>query len=202
MMADSKQGANKNIETLGWHWYDFTCPFCYLSKSRNKILQDKGYNLIQLPFQAHPEIPPEGIYIGERGGPMYEILEREAIEAKLPLNWPDRVPNSGYALALAEQVRRHLPGIFAEVKDKLYALHFVLNENLGSKEIVNRSLEALGVGEQEIEKWLEGDQAFEDLRLSQNIARRVGVRGTPAWMLHNEVVLGLQPRSYFEKLGN
>src|SRR4051812_35970389 len=99
-------------ESIAWHWYDLTCPFCYVSKSRNMILKEKGYNLIELPFKAHPEVPPEGIYMGKRNGPMYELLEREAREAILPLNWPVRLPNSGYALAMAEQVRRHLPPLF------------------------------------------------------------------------------------------
>jgi predicted DsbA family dithiol-disulfide isomerase len=201
MTPDSEQKADKNIEPIAWHWYDLTCPFCYVSASRNKILRENGYNLIQLPFQAHPEVPAEGIYMGERSGSMYEMLEREAMEANLSLNWPVRLPNSRYALALAEQVRRHIPEIFVDVKNRLYAAHFALNEDLGSKEIVNNCLKEFGIEKQEIERWLERGIAYEDLQLSQNVAGSVGVRGTPAWVLDKQLVLGLQSRSYFEKFG-
>lgn len=113
---------------IAWHWYDFTCPFCYVAKDRNRILKKNGFNLIELPFQAHPDVPPEGIFMGERKGQMYELLEKEAREANLPLKWPLRLPNSRYALAVAEQVRRNSPGLFERVHDSLFAVHFALGE--------------------------------------------------------------------------
>ena len=40
------------------HWYDFLCPFCYVGQSRTTILVRHGLDVIELPFQAHPDIPP------------------------------------------------------------------------------------------------------------------------------------------------
>ncbi|HEU4553843.1 MAG TPA: DsbA family protein [Chitinophaga sp.] len=193
------QEPQKNAELIAWHWYDFTCPFCYVSKSRNNILKEIGFNLVQLPFQAHPDVPAEGIYMGERQGPMYDLLAKEAKEANLPLHWPVRLPNSRYALALAEQVRRHRPGLFINVKDRLYAAHFALGEDLGAKEVVHNCLKESGIKEQELEKWLEGDKAFANLLLSQNSAESIGVRGTPAWVIAGQLVIGLQSRAYFQQ---
>src|SRR4051794_8196317 len=48
------------------HWYDFICPFCYVSQNRNSILARHGFDVVELPFQSHPEIPPGGILAGPR----------------------------------------------------------------------------------------------------------------------------------------
>jgi predicted DsbA family dithiol-disulfide isomerase len=195
-----RQAPDKNVQPIAWHWYDLTCPFCYVSKSRSEILEENGFSVISLPFQVHPEVPLEGIYMGERNGPMYEMLEKEAREAGLPLNWPVRLPNSRYALVLAEQVRRHIPDLFPDVRERLYAAHFVLNEDLGSKELVHNCLKEFGIEEREIRYWLENSAAFDALKRSESSAQRAGARGTPAWMLgDNQLIPGLQPRSYFQQ---
>src|SRR5712664_3159525 len=80
------------------HWYDFLCPFCYVAQHRNAILLQHGLGVVELPFQAHPDIPPGGISAGPRNGPMYAMLEREAREARLPLHWPRHLPNTRRAL--------------------------------------------------------------------------------------------------------
>ena len=68
------------------HWYDFLCPFCYVAQSRNEILHGRGYVVVELPFEAHPNIPPSGANAGPRHGPMYANLEREARDAGLTLH--------------------------------------------------------------------------------------------------------------------
>src|SRR4051812_44086239 len=84
------------------HWYDFICPFCYVGQHRNAILVRHGFHVVELPFQAHPDIPVGGISAGLRNGQMYVTLEREAAEAGLPLKWPSHLPNTRHALAAAE----------------------------------------------------------------------------------------------------
>lgn len=188
-----------NMESIAWHWYDLTCPFCYVGKSRNIILKVNGYHLVQLPFQAHPDISAEGLDMGPGKGPMYEMLEKEAKGSGLTLNWPARLPNSRYALAMAEQVRRHFPVLFPAVKDRLYAAHFVLGEDLGSEDVVHNCLGEFGVGKEVVEKWLEDGLVFHDLAVSQQVAENIGVNGTPAWVIDRQLISGLQPRAYFQQ---
>src|SRR5262249_43227113 len=38
------------------HWYDFFCPFCYVGQHRTAILVRHGHRVVELPFQAHPDI--------------------------------------------------------------------------------------------------------------------------------------------------
>jgi predicted DsbA family dithiol-disulfide isomerase len=112
------------------NWYDFLCPFCYVGQRRNAILIRHGLRVVELPFQAHPDIPPGGITAGPRVGPMYAMLEREAKEAGLLLKWPARLPNTRPALAVAEWARRYHPRAFPRLHRELFEAHFVLGENL------------------------------------------------------------------------
>src|SRR5437764_91799 len=107
------------------HWYDFLCPFCYVGQHRTAILVRHGLKVIELPFQIHPDIPPEGMPVGPRNGPMYADLEREAKEAGLSLKWAPRLPNTRRALGAAEWVRRNQPDMFSEFQKDLFAAHFV-----------------------------------------------------------------------------
>ena len=188
----------EDVKGKAWHWFDFTCPFCYVSKSRNKILEENGFNIIALPFQAHPEVPVGGIFMGQRQGPMYDLLEEEARAADLSLKWPLRLPNSRYALAAAEQVRRHSPGHFQKVEDRLFAAHFALGEDLGSKDVVHNCLKESGIAESEISSWMKGDAAYEAVKASEIAAVNCGVRGTPAWVVNEKLISGLQSREYFD----
>src|SRR6516225_214715 len=108
------------------HWYDFICPFCYVGQHRNAILAQHGLDVVELPFQAHPDILAGGIPAGPRQGPMYAILEREAKQAGLPLRWPMRLPNSRLALAAAEWTRRHQSTGFPQLHRELFEAHFAL----------------------------------------------------------------------------
>jgi hypothetical protein len=33
------------------HWYDFSCPFCYIGQSRNAVFVRHGFHLVELTFQ-------------------------------------------------------------------------------------------------------------------------------------------------------
>src|SRR5215469_15572360 len=123
-------GAGRDDPRTVLHWYDFICPFCYVGQQRNAILARHGLHVVEMAFQAHPEIPPGGIPAGPRVGPMYAMLEREAKDAGLLLSWPQRLPNSRRALAAAEWARRHQPGSFPRFQEELFAAHFVLGEDL------------------------------------------------------------------------
>lgn len=52
------------------HRYAFICSFCYIGQQRNAILRRRGLVVIELAFQADPEIPLGGIQAGPRNGPM------------------------------------------------------------------------------------------------------------------------------------
>jgi predicted DsbA family dithiol-disulfide isomerase len=182
------------------HWYDFLCPFCYIAQNRNAILTRRGLDVVELPFQAHPDIPPGGILAGPRNGPMYTMLAREAEQAGLPLRWPSRVPNTRQALAAAEWARRNQPHGFPKLLSSLFDAHFVLGEDLEDQAVIDRHTLASGIDLAPLHAALADGSAAEFVKESEKLGLSYGVQGTPAWLLDRELISGLRSAEDFERL--
>jgi predicted DsbA family dithiol-disulfide isomerase len=182
------------------HWYDLTCPFCYVAQSRNAIIAANGFTLVQLPFRAHPEVPDGGLEVGPRRGPTYELLAAEATEAGLELHWPPRLPGSLRALAAAEWVRTHNPAAFPQLVAELFAAHFARGEDIGSQQIIDARAAAAGVDTAALHVALGNGQAYGAVTASEREGRRMGVTGTPAWLVGGQLITGLRERDLFQRL--
>jgi predicted DsbA family dithiol-disulfide isomerase len=182
------------------NWYDFLCPFCYVGQHRNAILMRRGLRVIELPFQAHPDIPPGGIPAGPRVGPMYAMLEREAQEAGLLLKWPSHLPNTLRALAAAEWARQHHPRAFPQLHRELFEAHFVLGEDLEDPAVIDRHAGGAGIDLAALHAALADGSATAYVIDAEMIGRKYGVQGTPAWLLGERLIAGLRPAAEFERL--
>jgi predicted DsbA family dithiol-disulfide isomerase len=182
------------------HWYDFICPFCYIGQNRTAILLRNGFDVVELPFQAHPDIPPSGLEVGARNGPMYVRLEREAAEVGLRLNWPPRLPDSRLALASAEWIRQHWSDAFAQFSENIFKAHFVLGEDLGDSGIVDSYASRLGVDLDALHAAIADGSAAAEVTKAELVGRRSGVRGTPAWLVRGRLISGLLPAEEFGQL--
>jgi len=185
------------------HWYDFICPFCYVGQLRNAILRSNGINVVELPFQAHADIPLGGIPAGrQRSGEMYAMLEREAKEAGLQLNWPQRLPNTRMALSAAEWTRQHRPSSFAQFHKELFEAHFVSNEDLEDPAIIEQHARGSGVDLPALHAGLADGTARKAVNAAEMVGRKYGVQGTPAWLFAQGLIMGLRPATDFERLAN
>jgi predicted DsbA family dithiol-disulfide isomerase len=182
------------------HWYDFLCPFCYVGQQRNAIFERHGFDVIDIPFQAHPEIPPGGRAVGERSGPVYARIEEEALAAGLPLIWPHRLPNTRMALAAAEWSRRHTPRAFPAFEKALFAAHFALGEDLDDRDMIDGHAAEAGIDIAAMHAALDNGSAYVLVDQSETLARSLGVRGTPAWFVSGRLIHGLYPRQQFADL--
>jgi predicted DsbA family dithiol-disulfide isomerase len=182
------------------HWYDFLCPFCYVGQHRTAIFVRHGLGVVELPFQAHPDIPRGGIAAGPRHGPMYAVLEREAREAGLPLHWPPRLPDTRQALAAAEWARRHWPRAFPQFHKGLFEAHFVLGENLEDTAVIDRHASESGIDLAALHAALTDESAEAAVTEAEMIGRNYGVQGTPAWLVAQRLIEGLLPAAEFERL--
>ena len=182
------------------HWYDFVCPFCYVAQQRNAIFTRHGLRVVELPFQIHPDIPPGGIPMGPRSGPVYEMLEREAKEAGLLLHWPKRLPNTRLALAAAEWTRRHQPHAFPQLHKELFAAHFVLGEDLEESAAIDRHASESGIDLAALHAALGDGSAEAAVTEAEMVGRKYGVQGTPAWLLDQRLIMGLRPPEELERL--
>lgn len=182
------------------HWYDLTCPFCYLGQVRNELLQARGLTVIELPFQAHPEIPPEGVHVGPRRGPMYTEIGRAAAAAKLPLKWPQRLPNSRIALAAAEWVRRRRPRMFAPVQTRLFRAHFAEEQDIGASETVLSDVAEIIGDVESLRAALVSGEPFDWVSESEHLGSRFGIAGTPGWRIAGQMIYGVLAEAEFERL--
>jgi predicted DsbA family dithiol-disulfide isomerase len=182
------------------HWYDFICPFCYVGQQRNALLVRSGLRLVELPFQAHPDIPRGGIPAGPRAGPTYAMLEGEARAAGLVLNWPPRFPNSRMALAAAEWVRRNQPDAFASFHGSLFAAHFALGENLEARDVIDHHASESGVDLAALHDALGDGSAAAMVGDAERAGVHYGVQGTPAWRIAGRLIMGLRPAEELESL--
>lgn len=182
------------------HWYDLLCPFCYVGQHRTAILLRHGLDVVELPFQAHPDIPLGGILAGPRNGPMYAMLEREAREAGLPLNWPPRLPNTRRALVAAEWARQHQPRGFPQFHKGLFEAHFVLGEDLEDPAVIDRHASESDIDLAALHTALANDGAEAAVTEAEMIGHEHGVQGTPAWLLAGRLIAGLLPATEFERL--
>ncbi|ESY94345.1 hypothetical protein X738_24545 [Mesorhizobium sp. LNHC209A00] len=193
--VDGSSGARRVL-----HWYDFLCPFCYVGQQRNTIFESYGFEVADIPFRAHPDIPHDGRAVGARSGAIYAYIEEEARIAGLPLVWPNRLPNTLMALAAAEWTRRHAQKSFPALQRTLYAAHFALGEDLGDQGVIDRYAAEAGVDITAMHAALDNGSAFALVDQSEALGTRLGVRGTPAWFVSDRLIAGLYPREQFERL--
>jgi predicted DsbA family dithiol-disulfide isomerase len=198
-MSEADEPQHGNAAPTVLHWYDFICPFCYVGQHRTAILVRYGLNVVELPFQIHPEIPPGEIPAGPRGGPMYAMLEREAKEAGLVLRWPPRLPNTRHALAVAEWTRRHEARAFPQLRKQLFEAHFVLGEDLGDSTVIDRYAKASGVDLRALHAAVIDGSAEAAVVEAEALGHEHGVQGTPAWLLPHGLLTGLRPAAEFER---
>jgi predicted DsbA family dithiol-disulfide isomerase len=78
--------------------------------------------------------------------------------------------------------------------------HFGLGEDIGSADLVDRYASQAGAGVGAIHRAISNGSAIVALEGSESAGRRVGVEGTPAWLVGNRLISGLQPEALFEQV--
>jgi predicted DsbA family dithiol-disulfide isomerase len=181
------------------HWYDIVCPFSYVGQSRTAVLVEAGFDVVALPFQAHPGMPRGGLPMGRGRGLTYAMVEREADAVGLALRWPNRIPDSRRALAAAEWVRRNEPGAFAQVHRALFDAHFVLGQDIDDQVVIDRHAVNAGVDLDALHDAIDDGTAAAAVGQTEWIGGQRGVDGTPAWLVDGSLMIGLRPASDFER---
>ena len=161
-----------------------------------------------LPFELHPEIPPEGVSLRERWGGryaeadlMYRRIADECEAAGLAFRRPEHVPNTRRALETAELVRRRWPAAFDAVDRALFTAHFVEGRSLGDPDVLDHVVDAAGADAAEVRRAVDAGEAGAAVDASMAAAEQVGVTGTPAWLLDGRFLLpGAQPHDVIERV--
>jgi predicted DsbA family dithiol-disulfide isomerase len=159
-----------------------------------------GADVTWLPYDLHPEYPPEGIPRAELraryGDAMHDRVKAQFEAQGLAYNPPpDVVPNTRNALRLTELARER--GLGEAMHDRLMDAYWKEGRNIGDLDEL-RSL-AAEVGIDDPEPAWEDDLYLQRVLGSSAQAQSIGVSGVPGFLLDRRLlVLGAQPRDVFE----
>ena len=168
-----------------------------------QVRREFDAEVVWLPFDLHPEYPPEGI-------PLEQLHRRYGIEAGerdpmsdgfaaagLEYDRPDVVPNTRVALRLSELAREH--GLHDRFHDRLMEAYWSEATNIGDSDELRRLSAEIGLDEGEVERVLADPAAYLDLvEGSTRQAQSIGINAIPAFLLDRRlIVLGAQPPEVF-----
>jgi len=158
-----------------------------------------------LPFDLHPEYPPEGITLAElhrRYG--IGVGERDPLRdrfapAGLDYNRPEVVPNTRLALRMSELAReRRLHEPFHE---RLMDAYWSQATNIGDPDELRRLAAEVGLDAEDVELVIADPSAYLDqVEGSTRQAYSIGINAIPAFLLDRRlIVLGAQPLDVFRR---
>jgi predicted DsbA family dithiol-disulfide isomerase len=162
-----------------------------------------GATVTWLPFDLHPEYPPEGLpreQLIARYGP--EMTNRvRAFFAARGLDYnpnPDVVPNSMRAQQLTELAREL--GRHEAVHDRIMDAYWSEAQDIGNVDVLRRLAVELELPADDVEEVLTTDRYRDEIVDSTRQAASVGANAVPAFVLDRRLlVLGAQPNEVFEQ---
>lgn len=164
--------------------------------------REHGAQVDWLPFDLHPEYPPEGIPREElhRRYPedAHERTRRMVEESGLAYNPPpELVPNSRKALEVTELARDR--GLHEPVHTRLMHAYWQEAQNIGDEGVLLQLLSEAGLDREEAAAALADRRYARRVDESTHAANRYGINGIPAFLLDGRLLLlGAQPHETFE----
>ena len=162
----------------------------------DRLVEDGLVEVTWLPFELHPDIPPQGISRDEYFGPNWqrrsEGVRAMAAEVGLTMKTRDRLINTRKALAAAEFGREN--GKFEEVHRALFEAHWEGTARLEEVADLKRIAAGQGLDAEELERALD-EGRYEDLiDANRREAMQVGINAIPAHIFGMRyLVVGAHP---------
>jgi len=158
-----------------------------------------------LPFDLHPEYPPEGIPLAELhrrygiGSGEDDPLRPRFEAAGLTYDRPATIPNTRLALRLGELAREQ--GLHQPFHDRLMTAYWSEATNIGEAGELRRLADEVGLDPDEVERVIEDPSAFlAAVEGPTQQALRAGINAVPAFVLDRQLlVLGAQPIEVFRR---
>ena len=175
---------------------DYICPFCYVGSRRILDLADEfDLDILWANIEIHPDNPPEGRSVEELGYPpeqwrqMMAALSRMAEAEGLPIVERTFTTNSRRALLLAEAAKESGRETFACVHEHLFRAYFGERRNIGDPEVLTALAAECGMDADQVAKAWSEPRFAARLRDHQAAAARLGVSGTPTYVIANRRAL-------------
>jgi predicted DsbA family dithiol-disulfide isomerase len=150
-----------------------------------------------LPFELHPEAPPEGIprsvyFGGERSRQMHSYLDKIAESVGLSMQQRDVIINSRRALGAAEFARKR--GLYAPMHEALFKAHWQGGAKLEDVDDLVRVGEGVGLDGGDLRSAIEEERYADVIDENRRLATSVGINAIPAHIFGRKyLVMGAQP---------
>jgi predicted DsbA family dithiol-disulfide isomerase len=183
-------------------WSDFVCPFCNVARERADFLRREAGALIEwLPFDLHPEYPPDGIARAELarryGASFGDAVRRMNEEAGLVYNpHPERVPNTRRALELGEWARAR--GAYGDVHERIMNAYWTEGQDITGWDVLAPLVAEAGLDAGEARAEVDSGAFAAAVDGSTKVAQEHGIAAVPAFVLDGRLLIsGAQPHEVF-----
>ena len=182
---------------------DVVCPWCVigfrnLKKAMHELQTELNFEISWKPYELHPEIPQEGydkkLYMKQKFGPSNrrspynEIIKiGESIDFAFNFSKTERIPNTFMAHRLLWKAEQY--NLQTELSEALFKAYFTAGQNIGSKEVLSRLCESIGMNKEEIMNFLEseeGGQEVADLEM-EFIEKSIGA--VPTYFINDKYII-------------
>ncbi len=161
--------------------------------------------ILWLPFDLHPEYPPEGIPLAELhrrygiGAGEDDPLRDRFAEAGLVYDRPAVVPNTRLALRMSELAREQ--GLHEPFHARLMEAYWSEATDIGDPDQLRRLAAEVGLDADGVERVIADPSAYLDLvEGSTRQAFSIGINAIPAFLLDRRlIVMGAQPLDVFRR---
>jgi predicted DsbA family dithiol-disulfide isomerase len=170
-----------------------------------QVRREFDADVLWLPFDLHPEYPPEGIPLEQlhrRYG--IGVGERDPLRDRfaaygLEYDRPEIVPNTRLALRLSELAREQ--ELHEPFHDRLMDAYWAEATDIGHPDALRRLAAEVGLDAEDVERVIADPAAYLDrVDASTREAQKVGINAIPAFVLDSRlIVLGAQPIDVFRQ---
>ena len=195
---------------------DIVCPWCVigfrnLKKAMDELKFELDFEISWKPYELHPEIPEEGydkkLYMqqkfGSSGGKSrYDEITKigESLNFNFNFSKAERIPNTFMAHRLLWKSEEY--NLQTELSEALFTAYFTDGLNIGSKEILAKISESVGMNKSEILNFLdskEGGQETADLEMNF-IEKSIGA--VPTYFINDKYIIqgGQEPETFISFL--
>ncbi len=183
-------------------WSDFVCPFCNVARERAAFLREEaGARIDWLPFDLHPEYPPEGIpraeLVRRYGASFSNSVRRMNEEAGLVYNpHPERVPNTRRALELGEWARAR--GAYDAVHERIMNAYWTEGRDITGWDVLAPLVVEAGLDADDARAEVDSGAFKAPVNASTRVAQEHGIAAVPAFVLDGRLLVsGAQPHEVF-----
>jgi predicted DsbA family dithiol-disulfide isomerase len=162
-------------------------------------------DVLWLPFDLHPEYPPEGIPLADLhrrygiGVGEDDPLRGRFADAGLEYDRPEVAPNTKLALRMTELARAH--ELEAPFRERLMDAYWSEATDVGDPDALRGLAAEVGLDAEGVERVIADPAAYlDDVEGSTRQAHSLGINAIPAFLLDRRlIVLGAQPLEVFRR---